>query len=190
MMGKRNLDRRIRNRKTSLDKMVPRNHIIRKIDRAIDLSFIYDEVKDLYAPSGKTSIDPVVLFKIVIIQYLFGIRSMRQTIKEIEVNVAYHWYLGYDFDETIPHFSTFGKNYSRRFEGTDIFEKIFQKILDEAINCNFVDTSSIFVDGTHIKANANIHLAKKALVIQTSKNYSEMLEKEINEDRLAHGKKF
>ena len=85
MMGKRDLSKRVKNKRINLEFMVPRNHIIRKIDRAIDLSFIYDEVQELYSPLGKTSIDPVVLFKIVIIQYFFGIRSMRQTIKEIEV---------------------------------------------------------------------------------------------------------
>ena len=76
-----------------------RSYIIRKIDKAIDLSFIRDKVKHLYSNIGTNSIDPVVLFKIMIIQYTFGIRSMRQTIKEIEVNVAYRWYIGYGLDE-------------------------------------------------------------------------------------------
>jgi transposase len=190
MMGKRDLAKRVKNKRTNLENMVPRNHIIRKIDKAINLNFIYDDVQHLYASCGKTSIDPVVLFKIVIIQYLFGIRSMRQTIKEIQVNAAYRWYLGYAFDEPIPHFSTFGKNYSRRFEGTDIFEKIFQRILNEAINSDFVDTSDVFIDGTHVKANANLHLSKKTLVIKTSKAYNDLLQKEISEDRIAHGKKY
>ncbi len=98
---------------------------------------------------------PSVFFKIVFIQYLFGIRSMRQTIREIGVNVAYRWFIGYDLFEKIPHFSTFGKNYSRRFQGTDIFERVFLRILEKAVKCGFVDASAIFIDGTHIKANAN-----------------------------------
>lgn len=65
------------------------------------------------------------------IQYIFGIKSMSQTIKEIEVNIAYRWYLGYGMTEPIPHFSTFGKNYARRFEGTDLFEDIFKTIVAE-----------------------------------------------------------
>ena len=68
-----------------LDGLVPENHLVRKIENAIDFSFIYDKVKDLYSPLGAPSIDPVVLIKIVLIQYLFGIPSMRQTIREIEV---------------------------------------------------------------------------------------------------------
>jgi len=113
-----------------MEDLVPKDHLLRKIEKAIDFSFIYDLVKDRYSEdTGRPSIDPVVLFKIVFIQYLFGIRSMRQTIKEIEVNAAYRWFLGYDWNDPIPHFTTFGKNYSRRFEGTDIFEKIFARTL-------------------------------------------------------------
>ena len=99
----------------SLEKLVPENHLLRIIDKAIDFNFIYDEVEDLYSDKGRPGIDPVSLFKIVFIQYLFGIRSMRQTIKEIEVNVAYRWFIGYSLTESVPHFSTFGKNYVRRF---------------------------------------------------------------------------
>lgn len=118
-----------------IEDLVPQDHMLREIENAIDWSFIYDEVKGLYkeAEWGNPGIDPVVLFKIVFIQYLYGIRSMRQTIKEIEVNIAYRWFIGYDLTEPIPHFSTFGKNYKRRFEGTDIFERIFRHILEEAV---------------------------------------------------------
>ena len=68
----------------TIDSLVPKNHLVRKIENAINFEFIYDEVKDLYSPLGAPSIDPVVLIKIVLIQYLFGIPSMRQTIKDIE----------------------------------------------------------------------------------------------------------
>ena len=75
--------------------------------------------------------DPVMLIKIPFIQYLYGIRSMRQTVKEIEVNVAYRWFLGLEMMDKVPHFSTFGKNYTRRFKDTDLFEQIFSRILQE-----------------------------------------------------------
>jgi len=109
----------------------------------------------LYKPYGRESIDPVVLIKTVIIQYVFGISSMRQTIKEIGVNFAYRWYLGYGLHDKIPHFSTFGKNYKRRFKETDIFERIIMRILLEVERNGFIDDENIFIDGTHIKANAN-----------------------------------
>ena len=75
--------------------------------------------------------DTVMLIKIPFIQYLYGIKSMRQTMKEIEVNVAYRWFLGLDMLDPVPHFSTFGKNYTRRFKDTDLFEQIFSKILEK-----------------------------------------------------------
>lgn len=115
---------------------------------------------------------------------------MRQTIKDIEVNVAYRWFLGLDFNDPVPHFSTFGKNYKRRFEGTDLFEQIFIEILLQCMNHKLVCTNEIFVDATHIKAAANRKKAKKILVAKKSARfYDEKLKKEINEDRQEHGKK-
>ena len=173
-----------------IEDLVPEDHILRDIDRAIDFSFIYDEVKDLYcADNGRPSVDPVVLFKIVLIQYTFGIRSMRQTIKEIEVNMAYRWFLGYDLLEPIPHFSTFGKNYTRRFAGSNIFEKIFEHILAEAVNAGFVDASAVFIDATHIKASANNKKYVNEIVKLEAKHYQKELDEEINLDRENHGKK-
>ena len=174
-----------------LEDLVPKDHILRDIEKAIDFRFIYSEVEGLYSDSerGKPGIDPVSLFKIVLIQYLFGIRSMRQTIKEIEVNMAYRWFIGYGLTEKVPHFSTFGKNYTRRFEGTDVFERIFMRILYEAVNCGFIDASSVFIDGTHIKARANKKKNSKAFVPIPAKQYQDELNAEIQADRENHGKK-
>ena len=191
MYVKRNREELKQLKVISIDDLVPQDHILRKIEASIDFSFIYDEVKGMYSDIdwGKPGIDPVSLFKIVFIQYLFGIRSMRQTIKEIEVNMAYRWFIGYDINEKVPHFSTFGKNYTRRFKNTDVFERIFKHILEEAIRVGFVDTSAIFIDGTHIKASANKSKAIKAVVNVQAKNYQEQLEAEIQNDRKEHGKK-
>lgn len=172
-----------------LEELVPQEHLVRKIESAIDFNFIYDEVKDLYGDIGRGSIDPVSLIKIVLVQYLFGIKSMRQTIKEIEVNLAYRWFCGFGLTGSVPHFSTFGKNYMRRFENNDIFEKIFNKILSEAINNGFVNTKAIYMDSTYIKANANKKKKIEIYVKNETKSYQKTLEKEINEDRKLNGKK-
>ncbi|WP_148552221.1 transposase, partial [Enterocloster bolteae] len=90
-----------------MDDMVPQDHLLRIIDKAIDWSFIYELVEDKYSQdNGRPSMDPVMLIKIPFIQYLYGIKSMRQTVKEIEVNVAYRWFLGLDMLDKVPHFST------------------------------------------------------------------------------------
>ena len=174
----------------SMDDMVPQNHMLRLIDRAINWNFIYDLVEEKYCPdNGRPSMDPVMLIKIPFIQYLYGIKSMRQTMKEIEVNVAYRWFLGLDMLDPIPHFSIFGKNYTRRFKDTDLFEQIFSKILEDCMKYNLVNTGQIFVDATHVKACANSKKMRKRVAHEQALWYEEELNKEIEKDRLAHGKK-
>ena len=173
-----------------MDDMVPQDHLLRIIDKAIDWSFVYDLVAPKYSSdNGRPSLDPVMLIKLAFIQYLYGIKSMRQTVKEIEVNVAYRWFLGLDMFDSVPHFSTFGKNYSRRFKDTDLFEQIFSHILEQCYKFRLVDPSEVFVDATHVKARANNKKMQKRIAHQEALFYEELLKKEINEDREAHGKK-
>lgn len=173
-----------------MDEMVPSDHLLRIIDKAIDWRFIYELVEDKYSQdTGRPSMDPVTLIKIPLIQYLYGIKSMRQTVKEIEVNVAYRWFLGLDMTDKVPHFSTFGKNYTRRFKDTDLFEQIFTHILTECYKFKLVDPTEIFVDATHVKARANSRKMQKRIAEEEALFYEELLKKEINEDRDSHGKK-
>ena len=173
-----------------MDDMVPQNHMLRLIDKAINWNFIYELVEEKYCPdNGRPSMDPVMLIKIPFIQYLYGIKSMRQTIKEIEVNVAYRWFLGLDMLDSVPHFSTFGKNYTRRFKDTDLFEQIFAKILEDCMRFKLVDTVQIFVDSTHVKACANSKKMRRRVAHEQALWYEEELQKEIAKDREAHGKK-
>ena len=173
-----------------MDDMVPQDHLLRIIDKAIDWSFVYDLVVDKYSPdNGRPSMDPVMLIKIPFIQYLYGIRSMRQTVKEIEVNVAYRWFLGLEMMDKVPHFSTFGKNYTRRFKDTDLFEQIFTHILQECYKFKLIDPSEVFVDATHVKARANNKKMHKRIAHEEAMFFEEILKKEIKEDREAHGKR-
>ena len=173
-----------------MDDMVPQDHLLRLIENAIDWSFIYDLVEDKYcADNGRPSMDPVMLIKIPFIQYLYGIKSMRQTIKEIQVNVAYKWFLGLDMFDPVPHFSTFGKNYTRRFKDTDLFEQIFSHILEECYKTNLIDPSEVFVDATHVKARANSHKLEISKSQQEALFYEKQLQQEIDEDRAEHGKR-
>lgn len=100
----------------SIEEFVPANHLLRKIDSAVDFTHIYDLVEDLYcSDNGRPSIDPVVLFKMVLIQHLYGVASLRRTVEEIRMNVAYRWFLGYLMHECIPHFSTISYNFKHRY---------------------------------------------------------------------------
>src|SRR5574344_3148406 len=167
----------------SVEQLVPKDHILRKIDKYIDFNFIYDLVEDKYSQTtGRPSIDPVVLIKLVILQYFFNIYSMRKTIREVEVNIAYRWFLGLDFYDKVPHFSTFGKNYERRFKNTDIFNQIFENILNQAMSYGFVDAKIQFVDSTHVKAHANRHKNQKVKIKKKVKSYQRKLEYDETND--------
>lgn len=173
-----------------MDDMVPKEHLLRLIDMAIDWNFIYSLVEDKYSSDmGRPSMDPVMLIKIPFIQYLYGIKSMRQTMKEIEVNVAYRWFLGLEMMDKVPHFSTFGKNYTRRFKDTDLFEQIFSHILEQCYKFKLVDPTEVFVDGTHVKACANNKKMQKRIAKEEALFYEDLLKNEINKDRNEHGKK-
>ena len=173
-----------------MDDLVPQDHLLCLIDQAIDWSFIYDLVIDKYSTNnGRPSMNPVMLIKIPFIQYLYGIRSVSQTLKEIEVNVAYRWFLGLEMMDKVPHFSRFGKNYTRRFKDTDLFEQIFSRILQECYKYRLNDPSEVFVDATHVKAQANNKTMRKRIADEEALFFEEQLKKEINEDRETHGKK-
>lgn len=172
----------------TVDDLVPSDHLVRQIDQAISFEFIYPIVESTYSSLGRPSIDPVILVKFVLLQYLFGIRSMRQTIKEVDTNMAYRWFLGFDFTEKVPHFSTFGKNYARRFRETTLFEDLFSHILEQAVKAGFITEENLYMDSTHIKANANKHRFNKELTRTEAKSYQKELEKEINDQRIQAGK--
>ena len=145
----------------NVETLVPQDHLLRKIDSAVDFTHIYDFVEKLYcADNGRPSVDPVVLFKMVLIQHLYGIPSLRRTVEEINMNIAYRWFLGYLLNEAIPHFATISYNFRHRFT-EDTIEQVFTWILFEAHKSGYLSPEVVFMDGTHIKANANIHKKMK-----------------------------
>ncbi len=173
----------------SLDDLVPKDHLVRKIEAAIDWSFIYDLVEPLYCDdNGRPSLDPVTLIKLPVLQYMFGIRSMRRTVQEVQTDAAYRWFLGLGWQDPVPHFTTFSKNYTRRFKDTDLFEQIFQRILSECFAAKMVDPSVVFVDSTHVKARANEKKYHDEIAQEQALWYAGELAEEIQKDREVHGK--
>lgn len=168
----------------SLEEMVPANHLLRQIDAAIDFNKIYEFTENLYCKAnGRPSIDPVVLFKIVLIQHVYGIRSLRRTLEEISMNMAYRWFIGYPLNEHVPHFSTVSYNFKHRFD-TGSVEYVFRWVLKAAADEGYLDTEAIFVDSTHIKANANLKKQARKAVPKEAKRYAHELFDEINKDRV------
>ncbi len=168
----------------SIEQLVPKDHLLRKIDRIIDFGFIREKVKDLYcADNGRPAIDPVVLFKMLFIGYLYGIRSERQLIREIQVNMAYRWFIGYGLTSKIPDASTLSQNRRRRFTESTIYQDIFDEIVLQAIKRKMVEGKILYSDSTHLKANANKNRYVLKDVQKSTLDYLEALETDVAKDR-------
>lgn len=171
------------------ESLVPAEHLLRKIDAAINFEKIYEFVEPMYSEdNGRPSVDPVVLFKMVLIQHLYGLTSLRRTAEEVSLNVAYRWFLGYRLLEETPHFSTVSYNFKHRYTAETV-EKVFNWILEEIAEAGYLSPSAVFIDGTHIKANANIKKVVKEEVPAATVRYAKELMEEVNADREKHGKK-
>ncbi|MGH8338351.1 MAG: IS1182 family transposase [Gammaproteobacteria bacterium] len=168
----------------TLEQLVPADHLLRQIATTIDFGFIRDRVAHLYSPdNGRPALDPVVLFKILFIGYLFGVRSERQLMREIAVNVAYRWFLDMRLTDPVPDASTLSQNRRRRFLDSTIYQEIF-----DAIDRGLVDGTVLYTDSTHLKANANKNKYDLAAVAKSRADYLDALDRAIGEDRAAHGK--
>ena len=171
------------------ESLVPPEHLLRKVDKAVDFRKLYEIVEPLYSEEeGRPSVDPVVLFKIVLLQHLDGIPSLRGTLRRAQTDIAYRWFFGYTLNEELPHFSTVSYNFRHRFTEETI-EAVFQWVLNEAGTAGALSPAAVFIDGTHIKASANLNKKIKQEVPAAAKRYRAELLAEINADREAHGKK-
>ncbi len=173
-----------------IEDLVLKDHILRKIDKHIDFNFIYEKVSHLYChDNGRPSIDPVRLFKMILLGYLFGIKSERRLVKEIHHNVAYRWFLGYNLTDKIPHHSVFSQNRKRRFIDSSIFQEIFEHIVFLAMKSGLIGGKVLYTDSTHIKANANKKKFRNVEVEKTPQEYIDELDQDVDKDRVNHGKK-
>lgn len=174
----------------TLEQLVPKGHLLRLIDQHIRFEFIRTETESLYcANNGRPAIDPVVLFKMLFIGYLFGIRSERGLVREIEVNVAYRWFLGLRLTDPVPDASTLSQNRRRRFAGTDIEQRIFDGIVEQAIEHKLIGGRVLYTDSTHLKANANKRKFELHQVEQTPAAYLAELDAAVDAERAAAGQR-
>ena len=177
-----------------LETYIPENHLLRKVDRSINFRFIYDLVEPLYSKIGRPSIDPIQLFKLLFINHLYGYNSMRRTIEETKVNLDYRWFIGLGVEESVPHFSDFSKNYTRKFsqmievvhpitgvlEEKSVFAAVFDRILSQAYEKDFIRAAHIYMDSTHIKANANKRKSEDVQIREERKSYQDALDQECD----------
>src|SRR5580693_1680385 len=138
-----------------LEDQIPEDHLLRQIDRHVDLSFVRERVKGLYSSTGRPSIDPEVLLRLLLVGYFYGITSERRLLEEVKMHLAYRWFTRLDLDQEIPDHSTFSKNRHGRFRQSAIFRKVFEEIVHRCLEAGFVEGRNVAVDGTLVGANAS-----------------------------------
>ena len=173
-----------------IENLVPKEHLLRKIDKYIDFSFINEICRPYYCKdNGRPAIEPEILFKMLFVGYLYGIRSESRLVQEVQVNIAYRWFLGYGIEDKIPDVSVIWQNRTRRYKGTDVPQQIFDNIVRQAMKHGLVGGKILYSDSTHLKASANKKKFVNVEVTQTPKSYLKELDEAVTADREAHGKK-
>jgi transposase len=168
-----------------LEDQVPENHLLRLIDKHISFEFVREQLKSSYSETGRPSIDPELLLRILLIGYLYGMTSERKLVEELRMHVAWRWFTGLGFDQEIPHHSTFSKNRHGRFQESKLFEQLFEQIVRQCVEVGLVEGKQLSVDGSFVEANAakksrvpREQLAEAAQVHHTIRQYLKELEEQ------------
>ena len=165
-----------------LAELIPKTHLLKQIEKHMSFDFIYDKVRHLYAEKGRPGIDPVVLIKMLIVGYLYGIKSERRLEEEVKLNIAYRWFCGLGLNDKIPDHSTFSQNRKRRFNDSNVFAEIFNEIVIKCIEMGLVTGENVVSDGSFIPAN----VSKQSKIVVTQQvekstvNYMEELNEELS----------
>src|ERR1700730_13811857 len=176
-----------------LEDQVPENHLLRVIEKHVNFEFVRQQLKDSYSESGRPSIDPELLLRMLLIGYLYGVTSERKLVEELRMHLAWRWFTGLGFDQEIPHHSTFSKNRHRRFQESKLFEQLFEEIVARCLDAGLVRGDNLSVDGSFIEANANKEsripreqLTEAAHVNQTVRQYLVELEQQNPTEEPVH----
>ena len=168
-----------------LEDQVPENHLLRLIDRHVSFDFVRAKLKASYSDTGRPSIDPELLLRMLLVGYLYGVTSERKLVEELRMHLAWRWFTGLGFDQEIPHHSTFSKNRHGRFQESNMFQELFEEIVARCVEAGLVKGEHMSVDGSFIQANADHHsrvpreqLAEVAKVNHTVREYLVELEQE------------
>src|SRR5580658_1797526 len=137
-----------------LEDQVPETHLLRLIEKYISFAFVREKLKGSYSDTGRPSIDPQLLLRILLIGYLYGISSERKLVEELRMHLAWRWFTGLGFDQEIPHHSTFSKNRHGRFQESKLFEELFEQIVRQCVEVGSMPSQPLAVDGSFVEANA------------------------------------
>lgn len=138
-----------------LDDMVPADHLLRRIDAVLDLSWLRDEMKPHYSHMGCPSVCPELMMRMLLVGYCYSIRSDRRLCDEVKINLAYRWFCGLGLEDRVPHHSTFSVNRHGRFRDSDILRKVFEEVVCGCMKAGLVGGEGFAVDASVIEANAS-----------------------------------
>ena len=138
-----------------LEDHVPQDHLLRSIDRFVDLSGVRGHLVDFYSHTGRPSVDPELMIRMLLVGYCFGIRSERRLCEEVHLNLAYRWFCRLDLSDPIPDHSTFSKNRHGRFRDCDLFRHVFETVVTRCIAEGLVGGETFATDASIIRADAN-----------------------------------
>src|ERR1700686_4090546 len=139
----------------NLDEAVPDDHLVRKIGAVLDLCWVHDELASHYSAIGRPSVDPVLMIRMLIVGYVFAIRSERALCREVQVNLAYRWFCGLGIEDKIPDHSAFSRARNDRFRDSDIFRSVFERVVGACLGAGLVGGEGFAVDASLIVADAN-----------------------------------
>jgi len=155
MMGRREVGQGQFFYSFDLDKVVPPDHLVRQIDTVLDLSWVHRELAPYYSHTGRPSIDPVLMIRLLIVGYVFAIRSERQLCSEVQVNLAYRWFCKLGVEDDIPDHSVFSRARHERFRESDALRKVFEGVVAKCIASGLVGGEALSVDASLIKADVD-----------------------------------
>src|SRR5436190_3851236 len=155
MMGRLNQDQGQLFYSFCLEDVVPADHRVREIAAVLDLSWVHGELAPYYSNLGRPSIDPVLMIRMLILGYVFAIRSERLLCREVQVNLAYRWFCGLSIEDKIPDHSAFSRARNERFRDSDIFRRVFERVVEACIAAGLVGGDGFAVDASLIAADAN-----------------------------------
>jgi transposase len=155
MMGPRQIAQGALFYEFSIEDHVPADHLLRQVDRFVDLSEIRSFLAPFYSATGRPSVDPELMIRMLIVGYCFGIRSERRLCDEVHLNLAYRWFCRLDLADAVPDHSTFSKNRHGRFRESDLFRHLFESVLARCIAEGLVGGDGFGVDASLIKADAS-----------------------------------
>src|SRR5438067_8005697 len=139
----------------SLERHVPADHLLRSIDRFVDLSGVRAHLRPFYSEIGRPSIDPELMIRMLLIGYCYGIRSERHLCEEVHLNLAYRWFCRLNLENMVPDHSTFSKNRHGRFREADILRHVFEATVRTCMEAGLVGGEGFAADSSIIRANAN-----------------------------------